>query len=446
MKTQKKCLRRVVLFGLISLLTSCTGSPAGDQITDLSEIKVRAGPIHIITATDLHYLSPRLNDKGFAIQEVSKLGDGKNLPYSAEIVEAFIDQVIQDKPDALILTGDLTFNGEAASHEDLVKLLAKVQEHQIPVAVLPGNHDIAIPDTFAFAGNKAIKTQSISYDRFKELYNSFGYAQARLKDRDSFSYILEVSEDYWVAMIDVNTENSLGRISKKTMTWLESALQQAQLLGKSIISATHQNIRIHNEFFNVGFMVANNLELKALLDKYGVRYNMTGHIHIQHLTLDEKSVNESATGALSVSPHNFAHVRIDEERNLEYLTEPVDVAGWAKKQNLTDPNLLNFAEFSKSYFYKVCYDKTKVLLADCKDVTQAQLNELLEFSSEINVAYYAGNLCVLCQELESNPSYLLWKEKAGDFWSWAYLQSYLKYPPKDENRAEFSLLRYTPKQ
>ena len=443
MKMRKKILRKVALFGVICLLTSCTGSTAGENINGPSVTKTRAGPVHIITATDFHYLSPRINDKGTAIQAVSKLGDGKNLPYSAEIVEAFIDQVIQHKPDALVLTGDLTFNGEAASHEDLVKLLAKVEANDIRVAVIPGNHDIAIPDTFAFSGDKAKKTDSITYDRFRELYSDFGYAEARLKDPDSFSYILEVSDDYWVAMIDANTEKNIGRVTKKTLTWLESALKQAQLLGKTVISATHQNVRIHNELFIGGYMIANNIDLKMILDKYNVRYNMSGHIHIQHLNLDEKSVNESATGALSVSPHNFAHVRLDEERTVSYRTETVNVEAWAKARKLTDPNLLDFEKFSSEYFYTVCYNKTERLLADCKDVSELQLKELLHFSSEINVAYYAGDLCVLCEELEKNPSYILWKEKASNFWSWEYLQSYLKYPSKNENRAVFSLLKNT---
>lgn len=442
MKARQKFLRKVVFFGLIGLLTACSTSPAGEPINDPSTTRDRAGPVHIITATDLHYLSPRINDKGKALQEVSSLGDGKNLPYSAEIVEAFFDQVIREKPDALILTGDLTFNGEAASHEDLVKLLAKVESQGIPVAVIPGNHDIATPDAFAFLNDNAVKTESISQTRFKELYQAFGYGEARLKDSTSFSYLFEVSPDYWVAMIDVNTEKNIGRVTKKTLEWLDPALKQAQFLGKTLLSATHQNLRIHNDLFIGGYMVANNIDLKILLDKYGVRYNMTGHIHIQHMTLDEKSVNESATGALSVSPHNFANLRLGEDRSLQYETETVDVTGWAKAKGLTDPNLVNFAEYSRTYFYDICYNKTRRLLADCENLTEAELIEMLEFSSEVNIAYYAGDLCALCQELEQNTAYLLWKEKASDFWSWQYMQSYLKLPPKDENTAEISLRRY----
>lgn len=441
MKKRRIFLRKVVLLGLVMLLTSCSGSPNGDKINDPATNGNRAGPVHIITATDLHYLSPRINDKGTALQTVSSTGDGKNLLYSAEIVEAFFDQVIQEKPDGLVLTGDLTFNGEAASHEDLVKLLAKVEANGIPVAVIPGNHDIAIPDAYAFIDGKAVKTESISYARFRELYQDFGYAEARLKDPESFSYIMELSKDYWIAMIDVNTEKNTGRITKKTLSWLESALKQVRLNQKTVISATHQNVRIHNELFIGGYMVANNIDLKILLDTYHVRYNMTGHIHVQHLKLDETGLNESATGALSVSPHNFAHIHIDEQKNLKYSTETVNVSEWARQTGQTDPKLLEFAASSRDYFYNLCYQKTKLLLADCPNLTEQQLDRLLQFSSAMNIAYYAGDLCALCQELEMNPDYLLWKEKAGTSWSFEYMQSYLKNAQKNENTAEFSLVK-----
>ena len=42
---------------------------------------------------------------------------------------------------ALILSGDLSFNGEKTSHEELAGKLFKLQEQGIPVLVLPGNHD-----------------------------------------------------------------------------------------------------------------------------------------------------------------------------------------------------------------------------------------------------------------------------------------------------------------
>ena len=45
------------------------------------------------------------------------------------------------KADGLILSGDLTFNGEKKSHEELAEKFKKVEKSGAPVMVIPGNHD-----------------------------------------------------------------------------------------------------------------------------------------------------------------------------------------------------------------------------------------------------------------------------------------------------------------
>ena len=48
-----------------------------------------------------------------------------------------MDQVIAEKPSALVLSGDITMNGEKINHEELARKLGKVQEAGIPVLVIP---------------------------------------------------------------------------------------------------------------------------------------------------------------------------------------------------------------------------------------------------------------------------------------------------------------------
>ena len=62
--------------------------------------------------------------------------------YLPELLEAFIDQVIAEHPSALILSGDISMNGEEINHEELAERLHRVQDAGIPVLVIPGNHDI----------------------------------------------------------------------------------------------------------------------------------------------------------------------------------------------------------------------------------------------------------------------------------------------------------------
>ncbi len=90
----------------------------------------------LFTATDLHYIAPTLTDNGALFTDLIEQGDGKVMAYSDALIEAFVAQVIAEKPDALILSGDLTFNGARESHEALSFGL-RASATGIPVFVLP---------------------------------------------------------------------------------------------------------------------------------------------------------------------------------------------------------------------------------------------------------------------------------------------------------------------
>ena len=96
----------------------------------------------MILMTDIHYLSQSLTDGGESFTRMVEHGDGKLVHYVEEITDAALDEVVNQKPDVLILAGDLTLEGEKESHEDLAKKLEQVEEAGIPVVVIPGNHDI----------------------------------------------------------------------------------------------------------------------------------------------------------------------------------------------------------------------------------------------------------------------------------------------------------------
>ena len=43
--------------------------------------------------------------------------DGKMVDYLPQLLDAFIDEMIEARPDAFLLTGDITMNGERVNHE-----------------------------------------------------------------------------------------------------------------------------------------------------------------------------------------------------------------------------------------------------------------------------------------------------------------------------------------
>lgn len=66
----------------------------------------------IVLMTDIHYLADSLTDKGEEFQYMVEHGDGKLTNYVWEITDAAFEQAEMLKPDVIILSGDLTLNGE----------------------------------------------------------------------------------------------------------------------------------------------------------------------------------------------------------------------------------------------------------------------------------------------------------------------------------------------
>ena len=77
----------------------------------------------LLIATDLHYLAPALTDHGSYFTALTESSDGKLMRYIEEITDAFLAEAAAQKPEALLLTGDLSFNGALLSHAALAEKL-----------------------------------------------------------------------------------------------------------------------------------------------------------------------------------------------------------------------------------------------------------------------------------------------------------------------------------
>ena len=72
-------------------------------------------PLSLIIFTDVHYLAENLYDEGEAFQKIIDTNVGKYTEGSQVIMREMTEAVIREKPDAVLICGDLTFNGEKES-------------------------------------------------------------------------------------------------------------------------------------------------------------------------------------------------------------------------------------------------------------------------------------------------------------------------------------------
>ena len=388
---------------LVFMMSGCSKKEVGELYTDKEEV-------NIIVATDTHYISENLVEDGKNIDEIHYNGDGKIVKYVEEITDAFITDVIKKKPEVLIVSGDLTFNGAKESHEDFAEKLEKVREAGIEVLVTAGNHDINNYYASKIGKDEIERVDRVSPKEFKKIYSNFGYSTASYEDRNSLSYITKVTEDLWIFMIDSNIyeENSKanpseagGEIKEKTLEWIEKHLELAKASGAEVITVTHHNLVDHNSMMNFNFTINNNEELLKILKKYDVKLNLTGHIHVQDIKEIEHEngvIADISTSALSVYDNQYGVIKYIPNNEIKYVTEEVDVEGWARVNNLEDENLLNFEEYSNEFFRESSRGKAVESLSGYI-VPKEDLKILSEFIGMLNPPYFAGTLDKVYDEL-----------------------------------------------
>lgn len=362
--------------------------------------------IQLFIATDLHYLSNQLMDDGPAFQRAMEY-DGKLTRYSNQILKALVNRTIEQKPDGLIISGDLTFNGEKQSLLEVKDQLLKIQEHGIPVYVIAGNHDIDYANARKYAGNQSFYVPTVSTDEFKEEMKSFGYEQALSKDKDSMSYFVKVSKKLALLMIDCNTRKPRAMVSKETLRWISKQIKWAERHHIQIVSVSHQNVLPQSILLSDGFVILNHEEVAEELKDH-VLVHLSGHSHLQHMA-SITGLTDICTECLSLYPLQYGILTIKKDK-------------WTYTNGYLD-TLQKEAEER----HKVSMQNQIMKSMEDRSIDSDILNQMISFMEKINGLYFQGKLNHSnVDAFRSHPSWQLWKEYGRDtFWE-SYVKSMFK--------------------
>lgn len=383
----------------------------------------------IITATDLHYISPVLTDQGEYFTNLVTYADGKAMPCIEEIAEAFTDRVISEAPDLVILSGDLTFNGAVKSHTDMAAKLSRIEKAGIPVLVIPGNHDIGRSSAAMFRGKNFTRVPSPDAELFRRIYRDFGPDEAASLDPVSGSYTWRAGEDLLILMLDTNSgaENVLPEAS---FAWLEQVLSEARERKERVIAVSHQNLYIHNKAYFRGVVIDNAPGAAALYEKYGVLLNLSGHMHMQHLE-EDCGVPDMATSSLAVYPHHYGLITVSKE-GLVYETRDLSVSAWARERGSEDPRLLDFENWSRTFFEKTMERQAAARAAGAEGFTKAEKKRMAEAMVRVTSAYFRGEPLDMDTVREAMD---LWNRVPGAGYG-AYVESIRRDLEKDHRHLE----------
>lgn len=400
-------------------LAGCTQNTAVAAETEVPE-----NDTVIWIASDLHYFSSSLTDHGSLFTEMTEQADGKNTQYIEEIADAFLAEAEKAKPDALILSGDITFNGEKQSHIDLAEKLQKLQDMGIAVLVIPGNHDIANGYARNYFDSRSEWVDSVSSEEFADIYKNLGRKDAVSADPNSYSYLYDVNDQISVLFLDANTEENPGLISEQTMAWAQEQLARCNAEGKTVFSVTHQNVMTQNMMIADGYVIKNQTSVKLMLMEHGVTLNMSGHIHAQHYAYNARFY-DIASGSLAIAPHQYGVLTIDADSNATYQTQRTDVSEWAQNHGLGDA-FADFAEESQDFFDANSRRKSEEYVASLP-LSDTEKQSMVDFAVQMNSDFFSGILYAE-QDPAEDPAWDLWTQYAkGTYW-YTYMESIMDDP------------------
>ena len=387
----------------------------------------------IYIASDIHLYSNNLiGENNVNCVKEKFTSDGRVQEYDYELVNSLVNEVNKNKPEFLVISGDLSFNGERDSHLELVKLLDKIEDTK--VLVIPGNHDTYSLNSFSCLNDEVTTIDSITSDEFKTIYKDYGYSNAYSCDKESLSYIYEISEDKWLMMLDTNQSKYnyeynmnivSGNINEDTYKWMEENLKYAYQNNIEVISVSHHNLLVHNPLFKTSYTILNNEEVINLFTKYDVKMNFSGHLHIQSIKdtkMNKKKFYDISSGSLLDYSNRYGIFDIY-NNYLKYES---------KKINFID-NSFDFNKYSYDVFYNKYFNKS-ISLNEYLYLDKAK--EITSLLSEINCYYFDGDYVNINKVIKENKSLIrLIKRKTKN-----YKESYISTIIDVEKENQHSLL------
>lgn len=372
---------------------------AAEDLTDWEEAY---SPPVLMMASDIHYISAAAHDDGEAFKKMVREDDGKISMYSDVLTDVLVEEVLAAAPSALVLTGDITLNGERENHLRLAEKLRRVKEAGILVLVIPGNHDINNQNAAEYFGEEKKTAEYLKTGKeFLDIYHEFGYDQAFSRDSASLSYFCELDKTHWMLMLDTcqyeDYNHVNGSLRPETLEWIEEYLIQAEKQGIQVLPVGHHNLLSESRVYTTDCTMENHLDIIRLFEKYRLPLYVSGHLHAQRIKKHraEPGVEEENYGIweivlspYSIPPCQYECLSWREDGSMEFYTRQADVEGFAEENGSEDEQLLHFRRYGPAFVKEIVEGQVKKTI---RAVPEDLKCEMAGLYGEIYYDYCAGN-------------------------------------------------------
>jgi len=350
--------------------------------------------------SDPHFIAPSLHDEASAFTDIKKSAAGKDMDYQPQTVAAFVRAAVKQRPTAVVITGDVTFNGALTSAKSLAKRLSPLKKAGVKLLILPGNHDIYDGWARAYQGKQQVKVAQISPNDWRDIWSE-SYHDAASEDTDSLSYRVNLNAHYQLLCLDSNiypvqesnrAPNTGGELNPATLKWLAAQLKAGQVAHRQSIVFMHHNLYRHNQAVYQGFVLNNAAALTKLLDQYHVKVVFSGHIHAQDISHDpngQSPITEIVSGSFATSPNGYGEVTLTPKR-LTYQRRAVDLAPVLTATERKNPDLAQHQQYLKKLFEQDAEGMAFEALYEA-NVPAKKRDAAVDLFGELNWRFFTGH-------------------------------------------------------
>ena len=275
----------------------------------------KSSAIKVVVLSDPHVMAPGLLKNEGTAWTTYLNGQRKMVDNSKLLFDDMITRIKENiKPELVLISGDLTKDGEQVSHEYVTSKLDELRAVGIKTLVIPGNHDRGSnSDAVYYDGESTTAATVATNEWFATQYANYGYGVSSEREGTTLTYACEPITGLVVIGIDSGTD---GNVSETTLDWVVEKATAARASGKKVIAMMHHPLMPHfagvDNFVSTA-VVGNYETVRNTLADAGIRVVFTGHFHTSDIAKDwnadkSREIYDVNTGSLISYPCDYREV------------------------------------------------------------------------------------------------------------------------------------------
>lgn len=298
--------------------------------------------------TDLHfYAAKEIGSNGESF-ELKASCDQKCMAESSDILDSVFDKLIGDKDcGTVVITGDLTFDGEKISHDVLVTKLQRLKDAGKQVYVTTATHDWNM-EANKYDGSEVTALEKYDRKQLRERYNDFGWDAKISEVESSYSYSVIPAEGIRFLMLnDDGDGDEFCGFYDETLEWVKQQAKEAKEKGERVIAFTHHPALPPAEFYPLYShkqMLGGYEKAVPMFADCGIEFIFTGHTHMQSIssltTASGNKIYHVNTGCVTAFPAPYRKVTfLDNGLDIKTLNVdevPFDLGGKTVEEYMCD--------------------------------------------------------------------------------------------------------------